>query len=41
MRVDRLMTLLSPMITVIVGLLIGGLVMAVMDAVLSLNDVAL
>jgi general secretion pathway protein F len=36
--VDRLMTLLTPALTIMIALLVGGLIMTVMDALLSLND---
>ncbi len=39
-RVNRLMTLLSPAITAIIGLLVGGLILSVSQAVLSINDLA-
>ncbi|MBY3328768.1 type II secretion system F family protein [Rhizobium laguerreae] len=40
-RVDRLMTLLTPALTIAVASLIGGLVFATMSAILSINDMAL
>lgn len=40
-RIDRLMTLLGPSMTVAIGVLVGGLVLSVMQAVLSINEVAL
>jgi general secretion pathway protein F len=39
-RIERLMSLVSPLITLAIGLGIGGMVMSVMDAILSINDVA-
>src|SRR5258708_27714539 len=36
--VDRLMTLLTPALTIMIALLVGGLIITVMDALLSLND---
>ena len=40
-RIERLMTLLTPLMTIGLGLLIGGLIMSVMRAILSVNDMAL
>jgi general secretion pathway protein F len=37
---DRLMTLLTPAITLVVALLVGLLIVTIMNAVLSLNDIA-
>jgi general secretion pathway protein F len=39
-RLERLMTLLTPLMTVALGLLIGGLIMSVMRAILSVNELA-
>jgi len=39
-RTDRLMTLLTPILTIAVGLLVGGIVVSVMTAILSANDLA-
>jgi general secretion pathway protein F len=39
-RIERLMSLVSPLVTLAIGLGIGGMVMSVMDAILSINDVA-
>jgi general secretion pathway protein F len=39
-RVDRLFTLLTPVITIFMGVVIGGLIMSIMTAVLSVNDLA-
>ena len=39
-RIERLMTLLTPLMTIALGLLIGGLIMSVMRAILSVNDMA-
>jgi general secretion pathway protein F len=39
-RIDRLFTLLTPVITIVMGLIIGGLIMSIMSAVLSINDLA-
>jgi general secretion pathway protein F len=38
--VDRLMTLLTPVMTIIMGLLVGGIVMSIMKAILSVNELA-
>ena len=40
LKIERLMSLVSPLITLAIGLAIGGLVMSVMDAILSVNDIA-
>jgi general secretion pathway protein F len=37
-RIDRLFTLLTPVITSVMGLLIGGLIVSIMSAILSVND---
>jgi general secretion pathway protein F len=37
-RIERLMTLLTPLMTIGLGLLIGGLIMSVMRAILSVNE---
>jgi general secretion pathway protein F len=39
-RIERLMTLLTPLMTIALGLLIGGLIMSVMGAILSINELA-
>ena len=40
-RVDALLTLLSPAITILVGAVIGGLILSVMQAVMGVNDLAI
>lgn len=40
-RIERLMTLLTPVLTIIIGVMIGGLIMSVMRAIFSLNELAL
>jgi general secretion pathway protein F len=40
-RIERLMTLLTPVLTIVIGGMIGGLIMSVMRAIFSLNDLAL
>jgi general secretion pathway protein F len=40
-RIERLMMLLTPVMTVVLGLLVGGLIMSVMRAILSVNNLAL
>ncbi|MGM4986107.1 type II secretion system F family protein [Ensifer adhaerens] len=40
-RIDRLMTLLTPALTVAIAALIGGLVLTTMNAILSINELAL
>jgi general secretion pathway protein F len=39
-NVDRLMTLLTPLLTITIAVVVGSLVMAVMNAVLGINEVA-
>lgn len=39
-RIDRLMSLLTPALTLAIGLIVGGLILSVMNAVLSVNEVA-
>jgi general secretion pathway protein F len=38
--IERLMTLLVPLITVLMGLLVGGIMLSVMQAILSINQLA-
>ena len=38
--IDGFMTLLTPILTVAIAALIGGLVLAVMNAILSVNELA-
>jgi general secretion pathway protein F len=40
-RIERLMTLLTPVLTIVIGIMIGGLIMSVMRAIFSLNELAL
>jgi general secretion pathway protein F len=40
-QIERLMTLLTPALTMVIGGMIGGLIMSVMRAIFSLNDLAL
>jgi general secretion pathway protein F len=39
-KIDRLMSLLTPLLTLGIGLLVGALMMSVMNAILSINDLA-
>jgi general secretion pathway protein F len=39
-RIERLMMLLTPLMTIALGLLVGGLIMSVMRAILSINELA-
>jgi general secretion pathway protein F len=39
-KIDRLFTLLTPLITCFMGLVIGGLIMSIMGAILSVSDLA-
>jgi general secretion pathway protein F len=36
--VDRMMTLLTPLLTIALGLFVGGMVMSIMQAILSVNE---
>ena len=38
--VERLMTIATPLLTILVGGMVGGVVMSIMSAILSLNDMA-
>ena len=40
-RVERLMTLLTPALTIVIAGLIGGLILTVMNAILSVNELVL
>lgn len=40
-QVENLMTLLTPVITLVIGTFIGGLILSVMQAVMSVNEIAL
>ncbi len=39
--VDRLMVLLTPLLTILMGIFVGGIVMSIMKAILSVNDLAM
>jgi general secretion pathway protein F len=39
-RIERIMALLTPLMTVALGVLVGGLIMSVMRAILSVNELA-
>ena len=39
--VDRLMTLLTPLLTLVMALLVGGIIVTVMSAILGINELAL
>ena len=36
--IDRVMTLLTPLLTIVLGLFVGGIVMSIMQAILSVNE---
>ncbi len=38
--IERAMGLLTPVLTILISVVVGGLIMTVMDAVLSINDIA-
>jgi len=40
-RLEQLLTLLTPALTIIMGLIVGGLIMSVMNAILSINELAI
>jgi general secretion pathway protein F len=40
-EIDKLMTLLTPALTIIIGVAVGGVMMSVMQAILSVNQLAL
>lgn len=39
-RLEHLLTLLTPTLTIMMGLIVGGLIMSVMSAILSINELA-
>jgi general secretion pathway protein F len=39
-RVDQMLTLLTPALTIVIGVMVGGLIMSVMSAILSINELA-
>jgi general secretion pathway protein F len=39
-RIERVLTLMTPALTVVMGLMVGGLIMSVMSAILSINELA-
>ena len=41
MEIDKLMTLLTPALTIVIGVAVGGVMMSVMHAILSVNQLAL
>jgi general secretion pathway protein F len=40
-RIERFMTLLTPIVTILLGALVGSLIISVMNAILSVNELAL
>lgn len=40
-QMSRMMTLLTPALTLVIGAMVGGLILSVMSAILSINDLAL
>jgi len=40
-QLERVMTMLTPAITVMIGIVVGGLILSVMQAILGVNDLAL
>jgi len=39
-RIDQMLTLLTPALTIVIGVIVGGLIMSVMTAILSINELA-
>jgi general secretion pathway protein F len=39
-RIDQMLTLLTPALTIVIGIMVGGLIMSVMSAILSINELA-
>lgn len=39
-RIDQMLTLLAPTLTIVIGVIVGGLIMSVMSAILSINELA-
>ena len=39
-QVERAMTLLTPVLTLVLGVMVGGIIMSVMQAILSINEIA-
>jgi general secretion pathway protein F len=39
-RIEQMLTLLTPALTIVMGLIVGGLIMSVMSAILSINELA-
>jgi general secretion pathway protein F len=40
-RIERLTSLLTPLLTLVIGVAVGGLILAVIDAILSINELVL
>src|SRR5215813_4880118 len=40
-RIDQMLTLLTPALTIVIGVIVGGLIISVMSAILSINELAL
>jgi general secretion pathway protein F len=40
-RIEQILTLMTPALTILMGLIVGGLIMSVMSAILSINELAL
>src|SRR5262249_56645733 len=39
-RIEQMLTLLTPALTIVMGAIVGGLIMSVMSAILSINELA-
>ena len=40
-QMERALALVTPLLTLVIGLGVGGLMLSVIDAILSINDLAL
>lgn len=40
-QIDRLLNLMTPILTIVIGVLVGGLILSVMGAIMSVNELAL
>jgi general secretion pathway protein F len=39
-QIERAMTLLTPVLTLVLGVTVGGIIMSVMQAILGISDIA-
>jgi type II secretory pathway component PulF len=40
-RIDRLFTVMTPLVTGLLGIVVGGLILSIMSAIFSVNDLAM